>query len=198
LDAVDEVIVVADGSTDGTADEAASAGARVLVSSRRAGKGRALDIAVEGSRDADVYLLADGDVGDTASATEVLLREVLSGGLDLAVGVLPPQMGGGFGQVRRMAAALIRALTGFEASAPLSGQRAITREALEGCRPLADGFGVETAMTIDALRLGFRVGEIPVDMTHRATGRGPAGFVHRGRQGMDILRAVIPRALGVR
>jgi hypothetical protein len=92
----------------------------------------------------------------------------------------------------------IRALTGFDPAEPLSGQRAVRREVLEACRPLAEGFGLETAMTIDAVRLGFGVGEVPVDMTHRATGRSLTGFIHRAGQGADILRAVVPRALGLR
>ena len=63
---------------------------------------------------------------------------------------------------------------------------------------MAARFGLETAMTIDAVRLGFRVGEVPVAMSHRPTGRGLQGFVHRGRQGADILLAVAPRAAGLR
>jgi hypothetical protein len=197
LGAVGEVLVVADGSTDGTADEAAASGARVLAAPRQTGKGRALDAALD-TGEGQVYLLVDGDVGESATATQALLDEVLSGRLDLAIGRLPPLAGGGLGSVRSMAAWMIRALTGFEAEAPLSGQRAVTREALEACRPLADGFGVEVGMTIDALRLGFRVGEVPVAMTHRPTGRRLSGFIHRGRQGLDILRAVVPRALRIR
>jgi hypothetical protein len=100
--------------------------------------------------------------------------------------------------VKSLAGAAIRMVAGIKSEAPLSGQRAITREALDACRPLADGFGMEVAMTMDAARLGFRVGEVPVDMTHRPTGRGLAGFAHRATQGVDILRAVAPRALGVR
>ena len=53
-------------------------------------------------------------------------------------------------------------------------------------------------MTIDAARLGFRVGEVPVAMTHRATGRTMSGFLHRSRQGADIAWAVLPRALKLR
>ena len=100
--------------------------------------------------------------------------------------------------VKRFSRWAIRKITGYEAQEPLSGQRAVTRVALEACRPLASGFGLETAMTIDAVRLGFRVGEIPVDMRHRATGRTLAGFTHRARQGVQILMAVVPRALGLR
>jgi hypothetical protein len=198
IEVVDEVVVVANGCADQTANEAAAAGARVLVSTAVRGKGEALEQGLAFASAADLYLLVDGDVGDTAAGAAALLEEVLAGRLDLAIGVLPAQTDAGLGLVRRFAAWCIEKLTGFRAEAPLSGQRAITRAALGGCRPLASGFGVETAMTIDAVRLGHRVGELPVDMTHRATGRGLGGFVHRGLQGLDIARAVAVRALLLR
>jgi hypothetical protein len=198
IPAVDEVLVVVDGSDDRTAEEALAAGARVLGRLRAVGKGGAVEAALERGSPSDVYVLVDGDVGDSASEAEVLLDEVLSGRLDLAIGALPPQPGGGFGLVKRFACWSIRALTGFDAREPLSGQRAVRGEVLDGCRPLAARFGLETAMTIDALRLGFRVGEVAVNMTHRATGRGLAGFRHRAGQGVDIALAVLPRAFRLR
>jgi glycosyltransferase involved in cell wall biosynthesis len=198
IEAVDDVVVVADGSTDRTADEASGAGARVLVRAARRGKGGALEACLSRIDPAEVYVLVDGDVADTATEAERLLEPVLGGDLDLAIGRLPPQPGGGFGLVKRLAAGLIDRAVRFRPEEPLSGQRAIRREVLEACRPLARGFGVEVAMTIDAARLGFRIGEIPVEMSHRATGRTVAGFVHRARQGLDILRASLPRFLGLR
>lgn len=195
---IDEVVVLEDGSPDRTAERASAAGARVVRSPGRLGKGRAVDRALEQVA-ADVYLLVDADVGDTAECASTLLEPVLGGRLDLVVGRLPSLPGGGFGLVKRTAGLAIRwASHGYRADAPLSGQRAVTREALFACRPLASGFGLEAAMTIDAVRLGFRVGEISVDMTHRATGRSPSGFAHRGRQGIDIAKAVAPRVLGLR
>jgi glucosyl-3-phosphoglycerate synthase len=59
--------------------------------------------------------------------------------------------------------------------------------------PFAGGWGLETGMTIDAVRAGMRVEEIELPLTHRATRRTPAGFLHRARQLRDIRRAVSAR-----
>ena len=195
IEGVDEVVVVDGASTDATAAEAFRAGARVLVAPPGvAGKGGALEGALGRIPPADIYLLLDADLGPSAKEGAVLLREVRSASADLAIGVLPRQAGhGGFRLVKRSASRLIRGLAGFVAMEPLSGQRAVRREVLDAIRPLAPGFGVEVAMTIDAVRAGFRVVEIPVRMTHAVTGRNLAGFLHRGRQGLDLLRAALPR-----
>jgi glycosyltransferase involved in cell wall biosynthesis len=198
LPAVSEVVVVDDGSDDGTASAALAAGASVLQARRQAGKGRALEGALRRILPADVWLLADGDLGASAEGLSVVLSEVLEGRADVAIAVLPPPRGGGFGLVKRASAWAIRLLSGFEAREPLSGQRAVTGEALAACRPIAGGFGVETALTIDAVRRGFRIVELETDLSHRPTGRDLRGFAHRGRQGLDILLAVVPRALGLR
>lgn len=198
LPQVAEVVVVDDGSTDGTASAALAAGATVIRGRRRAGKGRALEGALRRLAPAGVWLLADADLGDTAAQLGPVLSEVLEGRADLAVAVLPPAGGGGFGLVKRSARGAIRLLSGFRAREPLSGQRAITEEALDACRPLSAGFGLETGMTIDAVRRGFRVVEVQADLDHRATGSDLRGFAHRGRQGIDVLFAVLPRALGLR
>jgi glycosyltransferase involved in cell wall biosynthesis len=194
-----EVLVVADGCSDRTAQEALAAGARVLCSERAAGKGGAVEAGLRRCRsDAEIVLLVDGDVGETAAEVARLLEEVASGRADLAIGRLPAPGGGGFGVVKRFAAGCIRRIGRVSVDEPLSGQRAIRRSVLDACRPLAPGFGLETAMTIDAARLGARIVEVPVEMRHRPTGRSLAGFLHRGGQGLDILLAVIPRAFGLR
>ena len=89
-------------------------------------------------------------------------------------------------------------MSGFVAAAPLSGQRALSAECLRACRPIAPGFGVEVGLTSDAVRLGLRVVEMPVELEHRWTRKDLSGFVHRGRQGLDAARAIVPRALAFR
>jgi hypothetical protein len=51
---------------------------------------------------------------------------------------------------------------------------------------------VETALNLQAAREGWRVLEVETSMTHAATGRSAAGFLHRGRQFLDILRTRVP------
>ena len=195
-DLVDVVVVVDDGSEDGTCSAALVAGATVLRASRRSGKGRAVEGSLERLPPSEVWLLADADLGETASRLAPLVEAVREGRADVAIAVFPALTGGGFGIVKRTAARLIRAACGFEAREPLSGQRALTAAALASVRPLAPGFGLEVGMTIDAVRAGLRVVEIPIEgLSHRPTGRGARGFTHRARQGVDILAAVAARAI---
>ncbi len=197
---VDEVVVVDDGSTDTTAPVALMAGATVWRASRRRGKGRAIEEALTHLPGSDHWLFADADLGASAASLAPLVEAVSRGEADIAIARFPRLSGGGFGLVKRTASALIRAVSGFHAREPLSGQRALTAAALAAVRPLAPGFGVEVGMTIDAVRAGLRVVEIPIEgLSHRPTGRGARGFAHRARQGWDVLSAVairtFPRAV---
>jgi hypothetical protein len=178
----DPVVVGDDGSRDRTADVAEAAGARVLRLPRR-GKGQALTLA-ERTLPAGSLLLCDADLrGD--------LRPLVDAGGDLTVGAFERRVGGGFGVARGVARALIRKRTGVRAQEPLSGQRFLTEPARAAAFPVAAGFGVETAMTIDVLRAGLHVDERELDLEHRATGRDLAGFLHRGRQLRDVLLATV-------
>lgn len=192
-----DVVVVDDASTDATSQEASAAGATVLRVDPGRGKGGALEGALERIGGADVWLLADGDLGETARGLEAIVRIVEAGEADVAIATFPPARAGGFGLVKWASAHAIRVQCGFHAAEPLSGQRALTARAMDAVRPLAAGFGVETAMTIDAVRAGLRVVEVPVDgLDHRPTYRDAPGFAHRARQGWDVARAVWPRLFG--
>ncbi len=194
---VTDVVVVDDGSRDDTASRALAAGAAVLRLERPRGKGRALEGALRRLAPADAWLLADGDLGASAAALGAVLDPVLACEADLAIAVFPPGQGGGLGIVKRAAARAIAVLGHHEVLEPLSGQRALSAEALDAVRPLANGFGVETAMTIDAGRADLRVLEVPAPLSHREGRRDVRGFAHRGRQGWDILRAVVPEGARV-
>lgn len=192
LPGVAAVLVVDDASSDATAEAAELAGAVVLRLPRSAGKGAALEAGLEASRDAEAVLLLDADLGAGAGRAAALLAPIAAGEADMTVAVLPrPAGSGGFGLVKGLARAGIARLGGgFAATAPLSGQRALTRAAVEAVRPLGFGFGAEVVMTVRALRAGLRVLEVPAEMSHRATGRDMAGFAHRGRQFVHVAAAL--------
>jgi hypothetical protein len=73
--------------------------------------------------------------------------------------------------------------------------RCLTRAAFEAALPLAPGWGVETALTIDLLRAGFRVREVPCDLHHRVTGSDWRSQLHRAAQYRDVARALGRRRL---
>lgn len=189
---VTRVVVVDDGSRDDTAVRAEEAGAKVVRIWNNVGKGAALEAGAMRVENADVILLLDGDLGNSAAQAARLLAPVLNGEADMAIAAFPRPAGkAGFGLVKGLARWGIRRLGGaFEASAPLSGQRALTHECLMATRPFATGYGVEVALTIRALRAGLRLTEVETTMTHAATGRDAAGFVHRGRQFVHVAIAL--------
>ncbi len=195
LTGVDEVWVVDDGSTDATAALAQAAGAQVVRLRENRGKGGALTAGVEATRHATRYLLADADLGATAAGLAPLLAFPQS---EFVVGVLPAAGGrGGFGAVKRFARAGISRACGVALEAPLSGQRLVDGEVLRRLT-LARRFGVEVGMTIDAVRAGVTVVEVPVEVDHRHTGRSIGGFAHRARQGRDVAAALAPRLTSAR
>ncbi len=199
LDRVDRVVVVDDGSSDDTATVAQAAGADVVQLARNRGKGAAVAAGVAAAPEADVILLIDADLAATAGAADRLLDPLLAGEADLAIGVLPPAGSrGGFGTIRKVAAAGIRRACGLHVRAPLSGQRAVRAEFLREGFPSSDRFGLEVAMTIDVASRDGRVVEVDVPMDHRHTGRRAAGFAHRGRQGVDVVRSLLPRVTSAR
>jgi glycosyltransferase involved in cell wall biosynthesis len=187
--------VADDGSRDGTGAIAASCGAEVARSERVVGKGQAMTLAAQRALAAhpggvgDMFVLCDGDLGDSAALLGPLVAAVSGGKGDLAVAVFARSVGGGFGLALGFAAWAIRRASGFQPRAPISGQRALSRETLLEVLPFAAGYGMELGMTIDAARAGHRVIEIELDLSHRATGRTLGGFLHRGRQLLDFARA---------
>ncbi len=189
--------VADDASSDGTAEVAMSAGARVVSRGKPHGKGGNVSAAAaavlsEGEPPA-LVLLCDGDLGGSAARLGPLVEAVEMGECDVAVAVFGRRVGGGFGLTVGFAHWVILRLCAFNARAPISGQRAIRVEALRAALPFAHGYGMEVGMTVDAVRAGYRIGEYELDLFHRATGRTLGGFVHRGRQLADMAIAAVRR-----
>jgi len=205
LPGVDQVIVVDDGSTDDTGRLASRAGATVLRHHRGRGKGAAMETGAEAVRMLEAtdvppgararhLLFLDADLGETAAEAGPLAEPVRAGEADMTIAVFTQRVRqGGLGLVVGLSGAGIERATGWRPAQPLNGQRCLTRAAFEAARPLAAGFGVETALTIDLLRAGMRVAEVEVPLAHRATGNDWAAQVHRARQFADVARALAAR-----
>jgi glycosyltransferase involved in cell wall biosynthesis len=198
---IDWIVVIDDGSTDGTALAARSAGADDVVSlTANGGKGTALTAGYQASSDqADIFLLLDADLGRTATESVKLLDSLEKENADMAIGMLPPDKsldttgstGGGMGIVVRLARWGLKRKTGVLWQQPLSGQRAIRKAvlvALDG--KFASGFGVEVALTQQAVLAGFKVVEVETAFRHRVTENSLFDFIHRSKQLMDVAKVI--------
>jgi glycosyltransferase involved in cell wall biosynthesis len=192
------LLVADDASSDGTAEIAMSAGAWVVRRGRLHGKGAnvtATAQAAVGEFDGRAtVLLCDADLGSSAGRLVPLAEAVEDERCDLAIAAFQQPRGGGFGIALRYSRRAVERSCGARLESPLSGQRAMRLSTLRELLPFADGWGMETGMTIDAARAGYRIEEIALPLEHRATGRTPAGFIHRARQLRDIRRAARARA----
>lgn len=152
---ISEVVVVSDGSTDGTVDAARAAGARVIELPVNIGKGGALRVGID-SAPADAYLFLDADLtGLTEHHVQKLLNPVLAGQVPMTLGLF----GGG-----RLLTDLAHRVAPF-----LSGQRAVMAEVLRRISDLEmSRFGVEVALTRYARLSRMQVHRVTLrDLSHR-------------------------------
>lgn len=195
---VDLIVVVDDGSEDQTQTVARQAGAATVRHTINRGKASAMEtganiVAMHDTADKPprILLFLDADLEETAAASAPLVEAVVSGRADCSIAVLPPAKGaGGHGFVLNLSRKAIQRATGWVPRAPLSGQRCMTREAFRAATPLATGWGVETAMTIQLLIAGFTLIEVPCQIGHRVTRSDLRGQLHRLHQYMDVNKAV--------
>ena len=190
LDYINRILVVDDGSTDQTAAAAEKTGAEILKLSPNRGKGGAMNAAVQYIQ-GDIVAFIDADLGQCAEQVGLILQPIINEEADLVIAAFPPaKKKGGFGLVKNTARWAIRKAGQMEMVSPLSGQRAMNKEVLQAVTPFKEAYGVELGMTIKALQKGYKVIEVPTTMTHNETGRDIKGFLHRGRQFIDVLKVI--------
>ena len=168
-----ECIVVDNGSTDATAAEALSAGARVVVVSQR-GYGRAC-AAGAAAAIGDILVFMDGDGSDVSTEMDQLLQPIVAGDCDFVIG---SRMRGtrepGSLQISqifagRMAGILLRVLYRVQYT-DMGPFRAITRQALDSLHMREETYGWNLEMQMRAAQCGLRIHEIPVSCRKRAGG----------------------------
>jgi len=204
---IDEIIVVDNGSTDRTAEQANAAGARVVHEPRR-GYGRACCAGMRAvSPQSGVLVFLDGDGSDCPEMMPLLLAPILDGTYDFVIGSRTrgrretgsmniSQLLAG-----RAAGSILRLLykVRFTDMCPF---RAIRREALEKLGMREETYGWNLEMQIRAARARMRILEVPVDHRRRAGGKSKVSGTVTGtiRAGARILvtfvRAAWPRRKG--
>jgi glycosyltransferase involved in cell wall biosynthesis len=178
------IIVVDNGSSDGTGEIARRGGASVVREERR-GYGRACLAGVLAAKEADVIVLLDGDAADNPDDLSNILEPLLAGEADLVVGsrtlgsrepgsMTPQQVLG-----NRLATFLMRNIYGVEVS-DLGSFRAIRREDLLALDMQEMTYGWPVEMMVKAVRAGYRYREVPVRHRRRSGGVSKVGGTLRG------------------
>lgn len=190
IEIIKEIIVVDDGSTDSTYELLKPLKDIVLLHiEHNKGKGNAVRYALDHVNNHLVALL-DADLCESALEIIKLIEHIKPGEKAIIIGKLPAlKKKGGFGIVKRLSGSSFQALTFRRVDSLLSGQRILPLDFLRSI-DLPNGFGLEFKITLEGVRKGLEIIEVPVDMQHRESGRNIKGFIHRGRQCLDILSII--------
>jgi glycosyltransferase involved in cell wall biosynthesis len=185
------IYVYDNNSRDRTREVAAAAGA-VVRSESQQGKGfvvRRMFADVE----ADVYLMADGDLTYDPEGAPEMVRLVLAEQLDMVVGTRRHEEAeayrGGHVLGNRLFTRLLSGLFGRSFSDIFSGYRAFSRRFVKSFPVLSQGFEIETEMSVHALELRLPVGE--VETRYLARPEGSHSKLSTFRDGWRILKTIV-------
>ena len=188
-----DVVVVDDGSTDGTGDVARAAGATV-VRTDGLGLGAAVRIGMRAAvaRGADVVAFCDADGEYDPAAIDTLIAPIMGGDADYVVG---SRFAGEIRAMRahrrfgnRVLTHAVRRLTGLPVTDGQSGYRALSRDAAMAAE-IAHDFNYAQVLTLELQRKGFRYAEVPITYSFRSSGDS---FVRL----LPYLRRVVPAVWG--
>ncbi|WP_407529083.1 glycosyltransferase family 2 protein [Methylobacterium oryzisoli] len=180
------IYVYDNNSTDRTAAVAAAAGA-VVRRERRPGKGNVVR-RMFADIDADLYVLADGDLTYDATAAGRLIDALVTEQVDMVVGVRRGADGAfprGHRFGNRLFNRVVERLFGDGFTDILSGYRVVSRRFAKSFPATSSGFEIETELSVHALDLRLATAEIPLPYAARPT--GSASKLSKWRDGARIL-----------
>jgi glycosyltransferase involved in cell wall biosynthesis len=166
------VYVYDNNSKDRTKEVAAKAGA-VVRGEKQQGKGHVVR-RMFADIDADVYVMADGDLTYDPAAAPAMVRMLLAEQLDMVVGTRRHEekdaYRGGHVIGNRVFTGLLSGLFGRSFSDIFSGYRVFSRRFVKSFPVLSEGFEIETEMSVHALELRMPVGEVETSYAARPEG----------------------------
>jgi glycosyltransferase involved in cell wall biosynthesis len=168
-----DIYVFDNNSIDRTVERARAAGARIFHE-RRQGKGYVVQ-SIFRKVNADIYIMVDGDGTYPAADVHRLIEPILNDEADMVIGSrLHAQSASRFKSANRLGNKFFLYILNYTLGARitdmLSGYRAFNRGFVKGVPLFGGGFETETELTIKALDRGFRIIEIPVNLTRRPEG----------------------------
>lgn len=168
---VDRVIVVDDGSTDGTFTEAKKTGVTVIKHEKNQGKTAALKTGFAHIGDSDIVVIMDADLQHLPEEIPLLIGAI-EDGCDLCIGsrlLSNSNHMPSFNKIsNRVTSIVLSIMAGQKITDPQSGFRALKRETLDNLELVADRYAVEHIMILEAARKGFKIREIPVSCIYGA------------------------------
>ena len=184
------IYVYDNNSRDRTAEEAKKAGA-VVRTERQQGKGHVVR-RMFADVDADVYVMADGDLTYDPKAAPAMVDQLLADELDMVVGTRQHEAKdayrGGHVLGNRVFTGLLARLFGRSFSDIFSGYRVFSRRFVKSFPVLSEGFEIETEMSVHALELRMPVGEI--ETAYGARPEGSESKLSTFRDGWRILKTI--------
>lgn len=185
------VYVYDNNSRDRTVEVAAAAGA-VVRTERQQGKGHVVR-RMFADIDADVYIMADGDLTYDPTAAPAMVEALLTDQLDMVVGTRQHEVKdayrGGHVLGNKLFTGLLAGLFGRSFTDIFSGYRVFSRRFVKSFPVLSSGFEIETEMSVHALELRMPVGEQVT--TYFARPEGSASKLSTFRDGWRILSTIV-------
>jgi glycosyltransferase involved in cell wall biosynthesis len=164
---LDLVLVIDDGSSDGTGEAAAAAGARVHRLAENQGKGAALGEGIRLALEAGpaAVLLLDGDGQHDAADAPAFLASWDAGAGDLVVGnrmARPEAIPAARYWTNRIGSRVLSWMTGWEIEDSQSGYRLLAADLLRRMPLASRGYAIESEMLIKAAHRGARLAQVPI------------------------------------